>query len=341
MKTFNEELWQAGKQSLRKMILWFVIIVGIGLFGVTLLSFWITQPVFLVSRKNADQISVSAKRLEVHVKKLSQDYVPRSASFPQNLDKVANYIEQEFQNAGGKTFEQNFEVESRNYRNVIAQFGAETKDKIVVGAHYDAAGVYPAADDNASGVAGLIELAHLLGQTELPTQVELVAYTLEEPPFFGTKQMGSFIHANLLKKNNVSVRLMIALEMIGYFSDQPSSQKYPVSLLSLLYPSKGNFIVIVGNLYNSLTVRRIKSVLLSANDLPICSINAPSFINGVDFSDHRNYWHFGYNAVMVTDTAFYRNFNYHTSADTAEKLDYNRMSQVVDGVYQTIVEVAK
>lgn len=205
----------------------------------------------------------------------------------------------------------------------------------------DAAWNFPAADDNASGIAGLIELAHLLVKTELKTKVELVAYALEEPPFFGGERMGSFIHAKSLKDNKVSVRLMIALEMIGYFSDAPNSQKYPVSLLGLLYPSNGNFIVVVGNFENVLTVRRIKSVMRDASDLPVRSINAPGTINGVDFSDHRNYWHFGYNAVMITDTAFYRNPNYHTAQDTAEKLDYNRMAQVVEAVFAAVVETAK
>lgn len=323
------------------IIYWFAAVVTVGLFLAAILIFWTTQPLLVAPKNRESAISVSPEKLRTHAEKLSQDYFPRSFTFPHNLDKAANYIKQEFEKAGGKTSEQTFDVKGTTYRNVIARFGAETKERIVIGAHYDSAGALPAADDNASGVAGLIELAYLLGKTELNTQVELVAFTLEEPPFFGSEQMGSFVHAASLKKESVPVRLMISLEMIGYFSDEPNSQKFPVSILGLLYPTRGNFIVVVSGLNNGLTVRSIKSAMSDASDLPVYSINAPAFIPGIDFSDHKNYWHFGYNAVMITDTAFYRNFNYHTGKDTAEKLDYNRMSKVVKGVHTIVIEAAK
>jgi Zn-dependent M28 family amino/carboxypeptidase len=199
----------------------------------------------------------------------------------------------------------------------------------------------PVADDNASGVAGLIELAYLLAKEDLPLQIELVAYNLEEPPFFGTNQMGSFFHADNLKNQNAKVSLMICLEMIGYFSDEPNSQDFPVSLMSLFYPSKGNFIAVVGNLNNGFTVRKFKAEMLKTHDLLVYSINAPPFLPGVDFSDHSNYWNFGYNALMITDTAFYRNENYHSAQDTWEKLDYSRMAQVVESTFNAIKEISR
>jgi Zn-dependent M28 family amino/carboxypeptidase len=153
--------------------------------------------------------------------------------------------------------------------------------------------------------------------------------------------MGSFVHAKSLKGENAVLRLMISLEMIGYFSDEPNSQSFPISVMSLFYPSRGNFIAVVGNFGNFSIVRKVKSTMLGQNELPIRSINAPASIPGVDFSDHRNYWAFGYDAVMITDSAFYRNPNYHTGADTPEKLDYNRMSKVVEGVYYTVIDFAK
>jgi Zn-dependent M28 family amino/carboxypeptidase len=190
-------------------------------------------------------------------------------------------------------------------------------------------------------VAGLIELANLLGRSSPPMKVELVAYTLEEPPFFRSEYMGSAVHARSLKRAGVSVRAMFSLEMIGYFSDDEGSQHFPNPLLRLFYPTKGNFISVIGKLGQGLLVRKIKGAMKGASSLPVYSINAPRSIPGVDFSDHMNYWDAGYPAVMVTDTAFYRNPHYHMAEDTAEKLDYGRMAQVVEGVYAAVIELAQ
>jgi hypothetical protein len=129
--------------------------------------------------------------------------------------------------------------------------------------------------------------------------------------------------------------------MIGYFSDAPGSQHFPVGLLGVLYPSTGNFIAVVGRVSDGLLVRQVKKAMSNAAPLPVHSINAPSFIPGVDFSDQLNYWHAGYGAMMITDTAFYRNRNYHTALDTAEKLDYKRMAMVVEGVYAAVSELSR
>src|SRR5947207_1374953 len=164
---------------------------------------------------------------------LSETFSPRDEGHPDNLDRVAAYVGKEFEQAKGIVSEQPYEVNGKTYRNVIAQFGPETKERIIIGAHYDTAGPRPGADDNASGVAGIIELAYLLGRSELPIRVELVAYTLEEPPYFHTKYMGSAVHAESLKKQGLMVRLMVSLEMIGYFTDAPNSQNFPISILNL------------------------------------------------------------------------------------------------------------
>ena len=172
-------------------------------------------------------------------------------------------------------------------------------------------------------------------------RVELVAFSLEEPPYFGTTGMGSSVHAESLRKQNIRVRAMFSLEMIGYFSDAPNSQRFPVGVLSALYPSTGNFVSVVGRLSDWSLVRRTKASMRKASSLPVYSINAPSFVPGVDFSDQRNYWHAGYSALMITDTAFYRNSNYHTAQDTAEKLDYKRMALVVEGVYAAVIDLSR
>lgn len=271
---------------------------------------------------------------------LSTEFSPRDESHPENLDRAADYIRAQFESAGAGVKEQSYDVGGTKYRNVIAGFGPNTGSRLIVGAHYDTAGPLPGADDNASGVAGLIELAYLLGKQKLPVRIELVAYTLEEPPYFRTEHMGSAVHAASLRKEDVEVKLMICLEMIGYFSDAPESQRLPAPFLKALYPSQGNFIAVVGRFGDGLLIRRIKGIMRSATALPVYSINSPTFVPGVDFSDQLNYWNAGYDVVMITDTAFFRNPNYHTSQDTADKLDYKRMAMVVEAVYAAVMAMS-
>jgi len=301
---------------------------------------WVTQPLLSNGEVNS-VVLVEPARLETHVRMLSETFFPRDAGHPENLDRAATYIRQEFEQARGKVAEQPYEVNGNIYRNVTAMFGPDIKERIVVGAHYDTAGEQPGADDNASGVAGLIELASLLGNTALPVGVELVAFTLEESAYFRTDEMGSAIHAATLKKQDIPVRVMFSLEMIGYFTDAPHSQSFPVPILAAFYPSQGNFIAVVGKLDQGLVVRRVKQAMRHTSPLPVYSINAPRFVPGVDFSDHRNYWEAGYHAVMITDTAFYRNKNYHTVQDTPDTLDYQRMAMVVQGVYAAVLAFAQ
>ena len=266
-------------------------------------------------------------------------FSPRNETHPENLDRAAAWIRRELEDAGGRVEDQPFKARGAVYRNAIAHFGPERGERIVVGAHYDAAGPYPGADDNASGVAGLLELARLLGETPPPAHIELVAFTLEEPPSFTSPAMGSAVHAASLKERGVALRAMIALEMIGYFTDAPNSQQYPVSILKLLHPTRGNFIGVVGKLGQGTLVRRIRNAMRRASPLPVRSISAPVSLPGVDFSDHRSYWDVGYEAVMITDTAFYRNPNYHTEHDTPETLDYGRMARVVQGIYGAVLDL--
>ena len=293
----------------------------------------------LYSREKSP-VAVDPARLESHVRALAEDFVPRDEDHPENLDQAAAYVWRHLEQAGGRVEDQAFEVNGTVYRNVVAHFGPDTRERIVVGAHYDAAGPFPGADDNASGVAGLIELAFLLGKGNLPLHVELVAYTLEEPPYFASPAMGSAVHAQSLKEQGVRVRAMIGLEMIGFFTDEPGSQELPLPFLKLFYPSKGNFIAVVGKLGQGSLARKIKKAMRRASPLPVESINAPPSLPGVDLSDHRNYWARGYPAVMITDTAFFRNPHYHMASDTPETLDYKRMAMVVEGLYGAVKALA-
>ncbi len=336
-----QELKQRISPTRKKLRKWLLALCIILWGAVAVIFSFITQPMLFSSPKNSAVPDVSPERLQTHVQKLSEEFSPRSYLNTENLDRAAAYIKHEFEQAKGQVTEQPYKANGKNYRNVSAKFGAATNERIVIGAHYDVCEPLPGADDNASGVAGLIELAYLLNKTELPMQVELVAYTLEEPPFFRSEARGSAVHAASLKKQGVQVRAMMSLEMIGYFSDEPNSQSFPNPVLRLFYPSRGNFISIVGNFGQVNLVRKMKRTMQATTSLPVYSINAPGWLPGIDFSDHLNYWKNGFPAVMITDTSFYRNQNYHTAQDTLEKLDYNRMAQVVQAVHATILTLSK
>ena len=335
-----EAEWQSQKERRRRIIGFMLLVVLIFSLLLIGLWFWVTQPLLTRASPSSER-TVEPARLEEHVRKLSVELVPRDQSHIENLDQVAAYIKNEFSQTTASVSEQPYNVQGKSYRNVIAEFGPDSAERIVVGAHYDTAGPLPGADDNASGVAGLIELARLLGRQPPPLRVELVAFTLEEPPYFRTNGMGSSVHAESLRKQNIRLRAMFCLEMIGYFSDAPNSQRFPTKLFRACYPSTGNFIGVVGRFSDWSLVRRTKASMRKASPLPVYSINAPTLVRGVDLSDQLNYWHAGYSAVMITDTAFYRNRNYHTGRDTAEKLDYKRMALVVEGIYAAVVDVAR
>lgn len=297
----------------------------------------VTQPGVRAIR--SPDVVIDAAALERHVRRLSHALHPRSYERAANLAAAADYVLAELRAAGARTDVQAYEVDGRSYRNVIARFGPGSGPLLVIGAHYDSCGDTPGADDNASGVAGLIALARALAATPPAHPVELVAYTLEEPPFFRSDAMGSVRHARALHEQGREVRLMLSLEMIGYFRDTQDSQRYPIGALELLYPDEGNFITLVGAYRDFGTMRRVKGLFKGASRLPAASINAPSLVQGVDFSDHASYWRYGMPAIMVTDTAFLRNPNYHEAGDTADTLDYARMAQVVRGAYAVAMEL--
>ncbi len=297
--------------------------------------FYIAQPTF---RSNAPlNLPIDTTRLETIVKKLSEDLHPRSFRDTANLNATADYIEDHLKQSGGRVVIQEFAVSGTIYQNVRCFFGPPDTPRTIIGAHYDSHGNTPGADDNASGVAGLIELAYIFGNNPPKEGIELVAYTLEEPPFFASNKMGSYIHAESAAKESIEIRGVIALEMIGYFSEDFGSQNYPSLLLKLIYPKTGNFIAVVGTLDHRDYISKTKVGMKGVTDLPVYSIAAPTQIPGIDFSDHRNYWEFGYDAVMITDTAFYRNEEYHKSGDTWDRLNYEKMADVVRAVYAAVI----
>ncbi|MBK7691395.1 MAG: M28 family peptidase [Bacteroidetes bacterium] len=260
-----------------------------------------------------------------------------------SLEKVSSYIKQVFIDSGFIVSEQKWYAEGNEYTNVIASYNQGKDQRLIVGAHYDVCGDQPGADDNASAIAGLLETARLISynKPDVDYQIDLVAYCLEEPPFFGTEAMGSFIHAKSLYDSKINVIGMICFEMIGFFSDAPNSQMFPSPELAEIYPSTANFIVVVGiERFNSFN-KKVKDLMSLNSSIDVQFINFPSPDGLAGLSDQRNYWQFGYQALMINDTSFIRNPNYHLPSDTIETLDFGKMTEVINSTYIAITGINK
>lgn len=278
-----------------------------------------------------------AKSLKQHVYQLSHKIGDRNLFNYENLTQAARYVTETFESFGYNVEFQEFNVLNKKVNNIIAsKKGINMPEEIIiVGAHYDTC-FNPGADDNASAVAGLLELANLMSDRQTDCSIKFIAFVNEEPPFFKTEEMGSRVYARKSKKEEKKVRAVIILEMIGYYSERPYSQRYPL-MLGLFFPNKANFIAAVGNPFSRGLVRRVTTSFKNKTKFPMESVVIPSFIPGVDFSDHWSFWEEGYPAVMITDTAFYRNPYYHSSKDTYEKLDYDNMAELVNGLSGVLV----
>ena len=233
----------------------------------------IKRPSMVSSVEDETEKYITPANLELITKELSQNYLPRNYYHPENLNLAANYISSKFKEFNLDTQFQTYKIENESYSNVVSNFGPDTQEIIVVGAHYDAYSSYAGADDNASGVAGLLELGRALSKVNLTKRIVLVAYTCEEPPQYASSKMGSYIHANSIEGKDVEI--MISLEMIGYFTRESRSQSYPMPLMKLFYPSTGHFIAVVGTLFSS-KASRVKRAINEYTDIEAFSMNSPS-----------------------------------------------------------------
>jgi len=294
---------------------------------------------FIASTSQAFGMEGIKTNIIATVEYLSQDIGQRSYLDVEEINRAADYIEEKFRSYGCDVKRQPFTYQRNTYYNIICEITGTKSAKdgiLVIGAHYDTVIGTPGADDNASGVAGLIELARLAALKPLQRTVRFVAFSLEEPPVFMTKDMGSYIYAKSLRDKGTKVYGMISLEMLGYYSDRKGSQYYPLPIFKWFYPDKGNFIAFVGNISSRSFTKKIKHSFKSVSSLPVESLNTVSLIPGVNFSDHWGFWEFGYPAFMITDTAFYRNPNYHAQGDTPDTLDYERMAELITGLYNAL-----
>jgi Zn-dependent M28 family amino/carboxypeptidase len=258
-----------------------------------------------------------------------------------HLNEAANDIASLFTKLNYQVSEQTYVVKKVNVRNVIAEArGTSHPDEIIViGAHYDSVSDCPGADDNGSGVAAVLEIAKLLANVKFKRTVRFVAFVNEECPFFYTRNMGSLQYARLSKRNHENIIAMLSIESIGYYSDDKNSQQYPIPF-GFFYPHTGNFIGFVGNIASRVLVKKVIDSFRSHTPFPSEGIATFSWLIGVGWSDHWAFWKQGYRALMVTDTALFRNPHYHLYSDTADTLDYERMARVVNGLAKVVLDLA-
>ncbi len=274
------------------------------------------------------------ERLQSSVRMLAHNIGPRTFKNPDNLNAAAEFIIRSLETAGYDVGFHTYDVQGQTVRNIIVELPGtrEPEHILIVGAHYDTAEGTPGADDNASGIAVLLEVARLHARTPFRKTVRFIAFTLEEPPFFRSSQMGSRMYAKNLKARGELVEAMICLEMVGYFTEEPESQSFPFFWLRWMFPTQGNFITVVSNYDSTDLQETVRDALKGKIALPVETFTGPWWVPGVDLSDHGSFWNEGYSAVMLTDTAFYRNPHYHRPTDTPEKLNYEAMAQLVEGM---------
>lgn len=305
-----------------------------------LLAGWVLRgPAVRVSPVEGERRPVSAERLERSVRSLV-GFGPRWYTPPEDLARVADWLRGELTASGLAVTEQRYRLREGAYRNVIGTWrGTDpARGVVIVGAHYDAYGKLPGADDNASGVAVLLELARTRPARPPRRTVLFVGFANEEPPLYASGDMGSPHFARRLVEIGTPVDLMLALDLVGYFSDEPGSQRLPASWMRLFYPTTGNFIGVVGDLGAGEWIGRVKRGLRAGATIPVFSFRAPRAIPGVDWSDHLWFRELGLPGVLVTDTAMMRNPHYHRRTDLPETLDYRRMAEVVHGLHGVLAE---
>lgn len=257
-----------------------------------------------------------------------------------NLRRTEEYLAARLKAAGCKVEFQEYMASGVKVKNIIGvKAGLSLPGEVIVaGAHYDTFN-NPGADDNASGVAGLLELAEYAAGRKYDRTVKFIAFVNEEPPFFKQDGMGSAVYAKAAAVRKEDIKAALVLEMIGYYTEERLSQRYP-PLIGPFLPGRGNFIAQVSDFRSRELARRIDRVFRGASKLPLRTVSLPSFVPGVDYSDHRSFWLAGYPAVMFTDTSFYRTPHYHKAADLPDTLNYGYMAALLDGLKAAMDDLA-
>lgn len=282
------------------------------------------------------------QELRAHVHQLAGRIGERNLFHYKQLAAAADYIRATLTGSDYAVRRRPYQVTGRHCENLEVELrGAEHSDDILlIGAHYDSVRGSPGANDNATGVAALLALARAMAKTRLSCTLRFVAFTNEEPPYFQSRHMGSRVYAQECRANGERIFLMLSLETIGYYSDEPKSQSYPFPF-GFFYPSTANFIALVSNMKNERWVTQLLTMFRRHAQFPCEGGALWEYIPGISWSDHWSFWKEGYAAVMLTDTAPNRYPHYHTAADTPDKVDFARMARVVAGLHKVILDIAQ
>ena len=280
--------------------------------------------------------------IQKHINKLAVEIGPRPVANEQSIKKTEKYITNCFENIGFEVKQQRYKYDNYDIANVIAgsQKNLLSSKYYIIGAHYDSVPETYGADDNASGIAVLLELARYTIQEKISLPIRFVAFTAEEPPTFSTRHQGSKVFVKSIKEKKDEILGAIILEMVGYTSNE---QAYPMVLKWMGYPSKGNFIGIVGNRKSKKFGQSIFQSFKKNAQLPVETLFVPfngRILPDTRLSDHSSFWDAGLPAVMITDTAFFRNPNYHSPQDTFDTLDYFFMAELVKSLLVTLKKLS-
>ena len=283
-----------------------------------------------------------AKSLEADVTFLAVGIGERNlGNTPAKLEAAASWVEAELLDAGYAVTPEPYEVNGRAVKNLVADLPGSSapKELVIIGAHYDSAEGTPGADDNASGVAVALALARSLHATPQVRTVRFIFFTNEEPPYFRTPAMGSDVSAKNSRARGDDVRAMLSLETMGYFTDAPNTQHYPWPF-SVFYPSTGHFIGFVADTESRPLAHQVAGTFRAHATIASEGSTPPRFIKGIDWSDHGPYWRAGYQALMVTDTAPFRNPHYHEATDLPATMDFVRLARVTVGLEAVVRDLA-
>jgi Peptidase family M28 len=343
----------AGSVRHPNRLLFSVLRIAIAVAAILTLLWWFGmrmpgKSVLKAGALSPDEV-VLREELRADVQKLAGEIGERNMWHYAQLNAAADFIQDSFSRSGLRPRRDTYQLHGEPCHNIEVEIpgglqGAAVSSPppiIIIGAHYDSVFGSPGANDNGSGVAAMLALARRFASAKPKHILRFVAFVNEEPPYFLSDEMGSFIYASRCNARGDKISAMISLETIGHFSDAPDSQTYPAAGLGLFYPKVGNFIGFVSNVQSRALLRRVIGLFRKHAKIPSEGAALPGFIPGVSWSDQRSFWRHGYPGIMITDTALFRYPYYHSSSDTPDKLDYDRFTLVVSGIEKVIEDLVK
>ncbi|CAD5982116.1 M28 family peptidase [Planktothrix agardhii] len=282
-----------------------------------------------------------SQQLNRYIKIIADDIGEHNYIFYNQLIQVENFLNERLSQAGYAVKTQEYSVDGKVFRNLEIEIrGTEKPDEIViVGAHYDSVVGSPGANDNGTGAVAILALAEKFATLKPKRTLRFVEFVNEEPPFFWSENMGSWVYAQRCKERQENIVAMLSLETMGFYSQASNSQQYPVNILKLIYPNQGNFISFIGNISSRSLIHQAIGKFRNSAQFPSQGVSLPNFIPGVGWSDHWSFWQAGYPALMVTDTAPFRYPYYHTQQDTPEHIDYYALTLVISGLESVIQDL--